>query len=119
MAVRSFDVKVQNLSGEVLQRKDLNLAHGIWANANNEVPPEQIRAGKTAIFGAESDGAATGCEGATTYVSDSGEWHIYFDNPYFGSNQFSVTTPSGFAASFGDITGNNAAVKVVLTPPEN
>jgi Aegerolysin len=82
---------VQSLSGEVLQRKDLHLAHGIWANANNEVPPEQIRAGKTAIFAAESDGAGTGCEGATTSVSDSGEWHINFDNPYFGSNQFSVT----------------------------
>jgi hypothetical protein len=40
--VRSFEVKVQNLRGEVLERKDLNLAHGIWANADSEIP-EQIR----------------------------------------------------------------------------
>jgi Aegerolysin len=120
MAARSFTIKIQNLSGQTLERTGMSLSWGIWADNNGETPPEQLKPGATATFGAESDGMATGCEGQVVYGSDAGNWTIYFDNPYVGSNQFSVATPPGYPpASYGDISGNDATVRVILVPPED
>jgi hypothetical protein len=120
MAARSFDVKVQNLSGVSLHRSAMSLNHGIWSNSDSGAPPEQIKAGATVHFGAESDGFMTGCEGQVEYTSEGGPWKIYFDDPYSGSNQFSVSTPAGFPSAISsDPSGNNASVKTALLPPEN
>ncbi len=119
MAVRSFAIRLRNLTDLDLHRKDLHLDHGEWSNGEKDVPPEEIGPGKTAAWQSESDGFGTGTEGWVLYGSDAGDVRVYWDDPYFGSNGFRVDLPAGYTQTHTDISGNNAAVKVVLEPPDN
>lgn len=112
MAARSFVMKVYNYTGEDLVRTEQGLAHGEWT----EMAPEKIANGDKVTIGSESNGLMTGTEGHANYTSASGEWRIYWDNPYWGSNQFSVVTPPGSSSINDGIGGDNAAIRLVLLP---
>lgn len=112
MAARSFSMRVHNYSGEDLTRTEMALAHGEWT----EMPPEKIAEGDHVTIASESAGFLTGTEGHANYTSESGEWRIYWDNPYWGSNQFSVVTPAGCGSINDGISGDNAALRLVLLP---
>ncbi len=124
MAARSFFITIQNFTGRVWQRSGLGLAHGIWSNNDALIPPEQLQRitldnDGNAIpgvvqFCSESDGFATGTEGFVEYQSDVGILHVGWDNPFVGSNGFGVNVPDGFTNTFGDISGNDANVTVIL-----
>jgi len=101
----------------------MGLSHGEWSNSGALVPPENLppvslNAEGDAVpgivfFESESDGAATGTEGFVDYGKDGvGNIHIYWDNPYIGSNGFSVNTPDHIAARYGDFSGNDANVTI-------
>lgn len=78
------------------------LIHGVWATN----PPQTIKAGQTGSFIAESDGTLTGDEGTVVYSSNAGSVSFYFDNPYFGSDDYSVTPPPGYNQTTNQQTGN-------------
>jgi Aegerolysin len=118
MAARSVSIKLRNLTDLALKRKDLHLDHGEWSDSEKDVPPEQIPAGKTVTWQSESDGVATGTEGWVLYGTDAGDVRVYWDDPYIGHNSFKVDVPPGYTETHSDISGNNAAIKVTLEPPE-
>ena len=115
MAARSFFIEVVN-AGFDLNRKDIGLDHGQWSDGGGLVPPEHIPRFTRGHWESESDGFATGTQGHAVYSSDAGDVGLFWDNPFIGSNSFTVNTPPGIQASWGDISGNNAAVSVVLIP---
>jgi hypothetical protein len=112
MAARSFSITVVNYTGRVFNRTSLN--HGVWSNEEACVPPEQrpkvslnddgdVIPG-VIFFESESQGFMTGTEGSVDYVNDAiGTVSIYWDNPFIGSNEFSVNVPDGYSADYGDI----------------
>lgn len=122
MAARSFSITVNNWTGKVWKRTALGLSHGVWSDNESLVPPEQLP--KVSLndngdaqpgviyFESESQGVMTGTEGFVDYANDGNTIHIYWDNPYIGSNSFSVAVPDAYAASFTDYHGNNADVTV-------
>ena len=112
MAARSFSIRVHNYSGEDLTRTESGLAHGDW----KEMPPERIAADDQVTIASESAGILTGTEGHANYTSDSGEWRIYWDNPFWGSNQFSVVTPPSCDSINDGIGGDDVAIRLVLLP---
>jgi aegerolysin len=116
MAERSTQVKLLNATGLNLSRQDEGLDHGIWTD--NQLPPEHIPNGGTAEWQSESNGFATGTQGHVTYSVDGGPgaFVIAWDNPFVGSNEFSVSSPAGFAGTSSDPRGNNSSVRVTLTP---
>src|ERR1700691_2904577 len=107
MAARSFAVTIENNTGRIWNRTALSLPHGEWSNTGADVPPENIpKASFDAqgdiqpghvFFQAESQGAATGCEGFVNYSCDLGTIQIHFDNPFVGSNTFSAAGPPGIS----------------------
>lgn len=113
MAVRSFFIQVVN-AGPDLIRKDIGLDHGEWSNGGGFVPPERIPHRSRAQWESESDGAATGTQGHAIYSSDAGDVGFFWDDPFIGSNSFGVNHSPSIQASWGDISGNNAAVTVTL-----
>jgi hypothetical protein len=117
-AARSFDIVLKNVTNLEFTFKSSHLDHGIWTvdGSENLSPPKSIDAMSRAHIASESQGFMTGCEGTVVYSSSAGELTIYFDNPYAGSNGFSVKPPPGYSETHTDISGNNAAVTVTLTP---
>lgn len=118
MAARSYLIQVTNLTGQTLEldRTRTDLKHGKWSNSGSDTPPDTIGNPHTGNFGSESDGLMTGTEGQATYTSSSGDFVIYWDNPYVGSDETSVQTPQGFTSTKEDSKGDNATLKVVLYP---
>ncbi|MFC8797841.1 hypothetical protein ACFT2C_08910 [Promicromonospora sp. NPDC057138] len=112
MAARSYLIQLTNLTGLALRLdpEKTELIRGRWTDA----PPDVIGNSSTAHFGSESDGFMTGTEGRVTYTSSSGDFLIYWDNPFVGADETSVQTPPGFTASKEDSGGDNATLKVVL-----
>jgi hypothetical protein len=113
MAERSFFIQVVN-AGPDLIRKDIGLDHGEWSNGGGLVPPERIPHRSRAHWESESDGFATGTQGHAIYGSDAGDVGFFWNDPFIGSNSFGVNHSPGIQASWGDISGNNAAVTVTL-----
>jgi hypothetical protein len=116
MAARSFHVQLRNFTGLELDRAQMDLAHGEWSDNGNDVPVEHLGSPGVEDWSSESDGAGTGTEGSVTYNSPSGSFTFFWDNPFVGSNSFSVQTPPGFDKNFGDISGDNANTMVILIP---
>ncbi len=114
MAARSYLIQLTNLTGLTLQldTEKTELIHGEWTVP----PPDTFGSPLTGNFGSESDGFMTGTEGQATYTSSSGDFVIYWDNPYVGSDETSVQTPPGFTSTKEDSKGDNATLKVVLYP---
>ena len=115
MASRSTLIKIQNNTNATLTRTSASLSAGEWTE--NMYPPDTISANGTATFQAESDGFATGDQGSVNYqVGSAGQLQINFDDPFSGSNGYSVSAPSGYSASYTGGDGNNGAIVVTLTP---
>ena len=116
-AARSMKITVNNKShGATLQRTEIGLWHGIWANNGGQVPPENIAPQTSAVFGAESNGFATGVEGYAKYNvklhgTKIGWVQIYFSNPFVGGNSVKCysTSPDILCAPANPTpSGNNA-----------
>jgi hypothetical protein len=114
MAARSYWVRVYNYTGTELTLTNKDLQHGIWSNNGGATPPDVIPEGHRAEWGSESDGFATGTEGEAIYASGAGEFKIYWDNPYIGSDQSAVRTPKQFTSVKEDSRGDNATLEVAL-----
>jgi hypothetical protein len=114
MAERSFHIQLRNFTDLELRRTDFQLAHGVWSDNGNDIPAETVESVSRDDFASESGGIATGTQGSVTYNSDAGAFVINWDNPFVGSNSFSVQTPPGFDKDFGDISGNQANVRLLV-----
>ena len=115
MAARSFHIRLVNATGGPLTRNSFGLSHGVWSSNNSAVPPAQILPGHAGNWQSESNGVATGTEGTADYSASNGVINIHWDDPYFGSNSLDVAVPAGIQQSHGDISGNDAAVEIILT----
>lgn len=103
MSARSTTWTITNATDSEFNLVSATLDGGVWATAPSKVIP----AGGTASFRAESNGVATGDEGTVVYSIPAGEYSFYFDNPFFGSDGFSVTTPAGYDDNTTQVTGND------------
>jgi hypothetical protein len=113
MAVRSFYVDVAN-AGPTLTKKSEHLEHGEWKEGN--LPPDKILHNHHGHFQNDSAGTGTGAQGNVLYGSDAGDVNIWWKDPFVGSNEFNVEyNPKKLEISWGDISGNNASVKVTIT----
>jgi hypothetical protein len=95
-AVRSVVVVFLNGTGLQMALVDKKLTHGVWTK--DWLPPDVIPVGATAQWRSESSGIATGTEGEATYElqGTSGRITVHWDNPFVGSNSYSITVPGGF-----------------------
>ncbi|MFX0573313.1 hypothetical protein [Nocardia nepalensis] len=118
MAQRSYWIKAYNLTGQELTQKSKELDHGIWSDNGQDTPPDVFKSAAKAEWGSESDGFATGTEGNVIFSLNGGggQFEIYWDNPYVGSDQTWVTAPKGYTYVKDDSGGNNATLKVTLMP---
>lgn len=128
MAQRSFWITVENNTGFVWRLLYSGLSHGIWTSGG---PPTQIDKSTLdeynnpvsghAEFGSESSGFATGTEGYAVYVVDPvgalplGTMRIVWDNPFVGSNEFSVDLSPHFKHGSFDKSGDNATPTVTIS----
>ncbi len=74
----------------------------MWATAPSKVIPagEPPRSG-----GVER--RRDGRRGHGRLLDPGREYSFYFDNPFFGSDGFSVTTPAGYDDNTTQVTGND------------
>jgi len=126
MAARSVDIYFENYLNFPLSLKQdsLQLQHGIW----DSYPPQKIAAIEGGVPGkahweTESDGFATGTQGSCVYAfsdTTSGQIcyiNISWDDPYSGSNAYSITTDSASATvAYSGGGGDNAAVTFTVKP---
>jgi hypothetical protein len=119
MAARSTIVKVVNRSSYklFLVQSSLQLQHGIW----DSYPPQKIAAEGTGSWETESDGFMTGDEGQCAYqfIDEGGESiskiTITWDDPFVGSNQYSISSDSASVkVSYSGGGGNNATVTYTI-----
>jgi hypothetical protein len=124
-AARSTFITFQNTSDAYLTLQTAHLDHGIWSEGY--LPPQNVAPGRpsnptTVQFAAESQGFATGDEGYVQFVMQDGLTTIklYFDNPYWGSNGYSVgiNGPLGakYSATHSGGDGDNTKWNVSLAP---
>ncbi|MBN3746603.1 Crystal protein ET79 [Burkholderia sp. Se-20373] len=113
MSARSTVVKLQNNSGSTLflDSASINLLHGEWKT----YPPEKIPNGQAGEWESDSDGFMTGTEGKLQYqFADGGgieNLRLYWDNPYYGSNGYSITvSAAGYKVGYDGGSGDNATV---------
>jgi hypothetical protein len=112
----SFFIQVVN-AGPDLTRKDFGLEHGIWSSGSDGgdlVPPERIPHRSRAHWESEASDELTGTQGHALYSSDAGDVGFFWDAQFIRSNSFRVNHSPSIQASWGDISGNNAAVTVTL-----
>ncbi|MGB8379856.1 MAG: hypothetical protein WCG47_01190, partial [Dermatophilaceae bacterium] len=113
MAARSTRMVFYNDSDTTLVRIAGGLDHGIWTRQ----PPPQIPPLTNANWESESDGVLTGTEGHVDYDiqlasgQSAGTCHLYWDNPYIGSNDYTETTPATFRVKRLGGGGDNAVVR--------
>lgn len=126
MAARSVDIYFENYLNYSLSLKQdsLQLEHGIW----DIYPPQKIvqadnGAPGKAHWETESDGFATGTQGSCTYAFYDATAdqicyiNIAWDDPFSGSNNYSITTDSVNAkVSYTGGDGNNASVTFQVQP---
>ncbi|MBA2639332.1 MAG: hypothetical protein H0U77_04930 [Nocardioidaceae bacterium] len=117
MAARSTRMVFYNDSDTTLVRIGGALDHGIWKRQ----PPAQIPPLTNANWESESDGVLTGTEGHVDYEirlasgQGAGTCHIYWDNPYIGSNEYDETTPETFRVKRLGGGGDNAVVRLTFS----
>lgn len=125
MAARSTTVKIQNKSSYklFLDQQSLQLQHGVW----DSYPPQRIEAQGglpgSGSWETESDGFMTGDQGQCTYqFIDNGsddvaiaKINLTWDDPYVGSNQYSISSDSASVkVSYSGGGGNNATVTYTI-----
>ncbi|RGD58263.1 Crystal protein ET79 [Kitasatospora xanthocidica] len=108
-ADRSTKVTLSNGSGSGLTKTWDKLDHGCWTN--DMLPSDYIPNTKSSSWQSESCGFATGTEGNITYTLDNGgEVKLHWNNPYWGSNDYSCSVPDGYTCSRSGGSGDNTAV---------
>lgn len=105
-ASRTVVWKITNATNEALVLSQKVINHGV---IKDELPSE-IAAGDTLTVNAESDGFMTGTEGTITYSGKSGDFIFYFDNPYIGSDDYSVTLPVNYDKISHAESGNDYVI---------
>lgn len=105
-ATRSTAWTITNATDSDWTLLSSNLNHGVWATN----PPQTIKSGATGTFTSESNGFATGDEGTVVYSFSAGSVSFYFDNPFIGSDDFSVNTPPGYDQKSNHQTGNTQVI---------
>ncbi|GGX14637.1 aegerolysin family protein [Aquimarina muelleri] len=115
MSARSTTVKLQNTTSDLIKLTDASLSHGVWSS--NQYPPSTISANSDGSWMSESDGFMTGTEGTVTYQLPNGIGSIVitWDNPYVGSNSYSMKAPAGFEINKSGGSGDNAVVTFTLS----
>lgn len=120
----SVTVTVDNLAGDLdLVRAGGQLDHGCWTN--DVKPPGVVPAHTSASFEAESCGVATGTEGHVLYrpvgapdgangVPDA-KFDLYFDDPFIGFNEASLSTPSGCTGTHTNPPAHDNHISVTYT----
>jgi hypothetical protein len=117
MAARSVTINFDNTTDVALVFAKSHLDHGIWGAH----PPQRIEAGASVSWEAESSGVATGTEGYVDFslelgLGSSGTVHIYFDNPFVGSNSYDQSAPAAYALNrVGDGSGDDSTAHWVFT----
>ncbi len=123
MAARSVVVVFVNWTERSLTKEGEDLPHGQW----DSHPPSQIAFGSTVSWKTESDGFATGTEGAVNYhvdqlhgpigipSPDPSPLHLHWDNPFIGSNSYHENAPPGFMVIHDGGGGDDATVTFFLT----
>jgi hypothetical protein len=121
MAARSVTINFDNTTDVALVFAKSHLDHGIWGTD----PPARIEAGASASWEAESSGVATGTEGYVDFslelgLGSSGTVHVYFDNPFVGSNSFDQSAPAAYTLNRqGDGSGDDATANWVFADASN
>ncbi len=119
MSARSTRVNFENATNCCLILVGSSLQHGIW----NGSPPGVIAVQSTASWQNDSDGFMTGDQGSASYAAVQvhngspvciGYVVISWDNPYVGSNSYSMSAPAGLSISYTGGGGNNATINVTL-----
>ncbi|MET0842655.1 MAG: hypothetical protein ABWY23_02315 [Mycetocola sp.] len=117
MAARSTRFVFYNDSDTTLVRIGGGLDHGIWTRQ----PPLTIPPLTNANWESESNGVLTGTEGHVDYDiqlatgGSAGTCHIYWDNPYVGSNEYEEKTPETFQVKRLGGGGDNAVVRLTFS----
>jgi len=107
-----------------LHRIDWGVSSGVFAID----PPVDIAPGDELTWLSESDGFLTGTEGYVTYwprfFGDDGGIpspapadeviHVWWNNPYVGSNEYRSSAPGPFSLGHQGGDGNNAVVRFTL-----
>ncbi|MBG0738047.1 hypothetical protein IV500_01170 [Paeniglutamicibacter antarcticus] len=116
MAARSVTINFDNTTDVALIFPTSHLDHGIWGTK----PPARIEAGASASWEGESSGVATGTEGYADFSLElgpgsTGTIHVYFDNPFVGSNSYDQSAPAAYALNrVGDGSGNDSTAHWVF-----
>ena len=114
-AARSVATTLQYAGGAQLVLYSKSLRHGCWSSA----PADTVDAGATADWATESCGIMAGVEGYVVYClgglvndrcPDDKRVKLSFDNPYIGSNEYSVSVPTGCSGSYSGGDGNDSHV---------
>jgi len=115
MASRSVQVHFYNNTNTTLSLISSSLAHGEWSD--NDAPPQQIAPNAQNVqWGSESDGLATGTQGSVSYaLSSGGTVTISWDNPFSGSNSYSIQAPAGYQGTYTGGDGNSNQVSFYLS----
>ncbi|KAI4179956.1 MAG: hypothetical protein L6R41_007540, partial [Letrouitia leprolyta] len=122
-AHRSVTTIFQNWSHATLIRTDCHLDGGEWSE--NKYPPEAIPSAYpnqvNLEWASESHGFMTGTEGYVKYTFQDTKTTIKmcWDDPFVGSNKYSVTMEGPLEADYTwnsspPAKGNNATVHVIL-----
>ena len=111
---RSVKIFVTNSTSKAITCGRAVLDGGEWAS----YPPNAIAPGSTESWRTQSNGMMTGTEGNATFiVAGAGELSIRWNNPYWGSNDYSCTAPAGYGCTRTGGSGNDSTITVTLTGP--
>jgi hypothetical protein len=117
MAARGTDVVFHNETAFALTKVEEDLAHGEWTDRWQ--PPPSLNPGSVGEWRSESDGIATGTEGAIRFRIENGKGasvYFHWDNPFDGTNSYHQFTDDGFEVFHIGGDGNNTRTDVFLRP---
>ncbi|TWB09188.1 hypothetical protein FBZ89_1453 [Nitrospirillum amazonense] len=114
MAARSTTWTILNATAFDFTLVSATATGGVFAVS----APNVIKSGESGSFRAESDGFATGDEGTVIYSIPDGHFSFYFDNPFIGSDDYSVTPPPSYNASTSETTGNDQVLSSRCFKPD-
>jgi hypothetical protein len=112
MAARSISIVLHNTTDQDLTLTSSDLPGGTWT----QQPPDNIGPTADGSWESESDGVLTGTQGSVVYSigGDGDSVLIGWDNPFAGTNKFSINLSSGYALYQTGWDGDNAAIEYTL-----
>lgn len=116
-SARSVVCQLQNQTSVILMllQDSLQLEHGEWT----VYPPQNIYPNQLVQWQSDSNGFMTGTEGRCTYqfIANTGSGPVignvklHWDNPYVGSNSYSIeVTPPPYDGDYDGGGGDNSTV---------